>query len=126
MSARVYAFGFTQEEESRINALFAEMGIPEIVRIGKQQGSVTLRDIIEQGRIGDSETELDERIVLFHEVSEKGVYALMQSIKSIEVPKPIFAVVTEHSIEWTFEELAHHLLQEKKAFEEGRPDSSGA
>jgi hypothetical protein len=122
MSARVYAFGFTQEEENRINARFAGLGIPEIVRIRKRQGSVTLREIIEEGKSGESEMELDERIVLFNEVSERGVYALMQEIKSLDVPKPIFAVVTENSIGWTFEELASHLLQEKRAFERGRSD----
>ena len=126
MSARVYAFGFTAEEEKRINTRFSEMGIPEIVRIDKRQGSVKLRDIIEKGTSGEGEMELDEHIVLFNEVSERGVYALMQEIKSLDVPKPIFAVVTENSIEWTFEDLASHLLQEKRAFEKGKPDRDGS
>jgi len=122
MSARVYVYGFTQEEEKRINSLFGELGIPEVVRIERSQGSVTLGDIIENGKSGDDELAYDERTILFHEISDKGVYALMQAIKSIDVPKPIFAVVTEHSIHWTFEQLAGHLLREKRAFEQGRPD----
>ena len=122
MSARIYVYGFTQEEEKRINALFGELGIPEAVRIERNQGSVTLGDIIENGKSGDGDLEYDERIVLFHEISDKGVYTLMQAIKSVDVPKPIFAVVTEHSRHWTFEQLASHLLREKTAFEQGRPD----
>ncbi len=122
MSARVYVYGFTLEEDERIDALFGELGIPEAVRIEKDQGSVTLEDIIENGKSGDGKLEYDERIVLFHEISDKGVYTLMQAIKSIDVPKPIFAVVSDHSMHWTFEQLASHLLREKNAFEQGRPD----
>ena len=122
MRARVYVYGFTVEEDERIDALFEELGIPEAVRIEKNQGSVTLEDIIENGKSGDGELECDERIILFHEISDKGVYTLMQAVKSIDVPKPIFAVVTEHSMHWTFEQLASHLLREKTAFEQGRPD----
>ena len=120
MSARVYIFGFSPEEEERIQERFAEIGIPAAVRIGKNQGSVVLRDIIEGGLEGSAEMRIDERIVLMHEVSEKGIHSLMQLIKELPVPPPIFAVVTEHSINWTFEELARHLLEEKRSMEARR------
>jgi len=42
---------------------------------------------------------------------------LMQVFKSLEIPKPIFAVVTETSITWTLRQLMEHLIEEKQAHE---------
>jgi hypothetical protein len=55
--------------------------------------------------------------VLFHNVSDVGVRSLMQVFKSLEIPKPIFAVVTKTSIEWTLSYLMEHLIEEKRAHE---------
>jgi hypothetical protein len=53
--------------------------------------------------------------VLFCGISEEGVRTLMGLIKGIISPKPIFAMVTEHSLGWTFRELMRHLEAEKEA-----------
>ena len=66
---------------------------------------------------GKSVVESGDPIVLFHEISDKGVFSLMSLIKDLAVPRPIFAVITEQSITWTFSVLLRHLLSEKEAME---------
>ena len=61
---------------------------------------------------------LDRPVVLFYNVSNAGVSTLMQVFKSLAIPKPIFAVVTETSITWTLTQLMDHLIEEKR-FHEG-------
>jgi hypothetical protein len=56
-------------------------------------------------------------MVLFFKLSDGGVRSLMQLFKSIEIPKPIFAVVTATSITWTLEQLMSHLIEERRAHE---------
>ena len=74
-----------------------------------------LEDIILQGKEGTEKLRSDEKLVLFCGISEKGVKTLMPLIRGIGSPKPIFAMVTEHSLRWTFRELMRHLTAEKDA-----------
>ena len=55
--------------------------------------------------------------MLFYNLSDAGVRNLMQVFKSLEIPKPIFAIVTETSITWTLERLMEHLIEEKRTHE---------
>ena len=74
-------------------------------------------DILREGAIGTEEFTCRERLVLFANLSEAGVKSLMQVLKSLEIPKPIFAVVTETPVAWTLRQLMEHLIEEKRAHE---------
>jgi len=124
VSARVFIFGFTPEEEKQIQDRFEQIGIPAAVRIERDQGPVVLEDIIYRDVHGEEEMELSERIVLMNDISHRGVTSLMMLFKELPVPRPIFAVVTEHSVKWPFEKLAAHLLQEKRSMQARRANAT--
>ena len=115
--ARILVFGFTDAEQALINRRLAEIGVPPPFRLEKRHGSVVIGDILREGAIGTEEFECREQLVLFSNLSEAGVRSLMQVFKSLEIPKPIFAVVTETSITWTLKQLMEHLIEEKRAHE---------
>lgn len=117
-TARVLTFGFTDSERERIDERLAEIGVPPPARLEKRHGSVVIGDILRQGAIGSEEFDCRERLVLFYNLSDTGVRSLMQVFKSLEVPKPIFAIVTETSITWTLRQLMEHLIEEKRAHED--------
>jgi hypothetical protein len=83
----------------------------------KRHGSVVIGDILREGAIGTEEFDCPERLVLFYNLSEAGVRSLMRVFKSLEIPRPIFAIVTETSITWTLQQLMEHLIEEKQAHE---------
>jgi hypothetical protein len=116
--ARVLTFGFTDSERERIDERLAEIGVPPPARLEKRHGSVVIGDILRQGAIGSEEFDCRERLVLFYNLSDAVVRSLMQVFKSLEVPKPIFAIVTETSITWTLRQLMEHLIEEKRAHED--------
>jgi len=115
--ARVLTFGFTSGENESIDRRLAEIGVPPPLQLGKRHGSVVIGDILRQGAIGSEEFECPERLVLFYNLSDSGVSSLMRVFKSLEIPRPIFAVVTETSITWTLRQLMEHLIEEKRAHE---------
>ena len=123
MGARVYVFGFSEGEKELIDRSLEGLGAPPTVRILGNQSDVVLGDIVSQGRQGTGSLDESQRVVLFHELSNQGVYTIMNTIKSLDVAKPIFAVITEQSIQWTFAELLDHLVREREAFE--RSNASG-
>jgi hypothetical protein len=115
--ARVLTFGYSSAENERIDRRLAEIGVPPPLQLGKRHGSVVIGDILRQGAIGNEEFECPERLVLFYNLSDSGVTSLMRVFKSLEIPRPIFAVVTETSITWTLRQLMEHLSEEKRAHE---------
>jgi len=121
--ARILVFGFTGEEQRRIDEGLAGLGVPAAVRLRPGQASVTLRDILEGGQDGPGEAgqlTAPEPLVLFHNVSDGGVQFLMRFFREASGRRPIFAVVTPASIEWTLAELLGHLQAERAALEAGR------
>ena len=115
--ARILTFGFTTDEQKRIDESLVALGVPPTTRLKAEQGNVMLKDIIDMGMVGQQRFQCEERLVLFHNVSDTGLRSLIQMFKTIEVPRPIFAVVTETSITWTLEQLMEHLVEEKRAHE---------
>jgi hypothetical protein len=115
--ARILTFGFTSDEQARIDESLVALGVPSTTQLKAEQGQVVLKDIIDRGTVGQQRFNCRERLVLFHNISDAGLRSLIQMFKAFEVPRPIFAVVTETSINWTLEQLMEHLVEEKRAHE---------
>ncbi len=115
--ASILTFGFSAAEHERIDARLSEIGVPAPTRLQKGHGSVVIGDILREGAVGTEDFDCRERLVLFYNLSDAGVRSLMQVFKSLGIPKPIFAVVTETSITWTLRQLMEHLIEEKRAHE---------
>ena len=107
---QIHAVAFRTVVE-RIDARLTEIGVPPSGRLEKRHGSVVIGDILRQGVIGTEEFDCRERLVLFYNLSDVGVRSMIQVFKSLGIPKPIFAVVTETSITWTLQQLMEHLIE---------------
>jgi hypothetical protein len=110
---RLLAWNYTLEEKSRLDAILAEIKAPSAVVIHKSQGHLTLREIIHTDAHSEQEFTSEEKVLLFYNIPQKGVLFLINTFKQVDLPRPIYAVVTEHSIEWPFNELLEHLVEER-------------
>lgn len=115
---RLLVWNYSKEEKERLDALLKEIGAPPAVTIEKGRGNLTLREIIHTDTHSESEFSSDEKVILFYNIPQKGVFFLIDTFNKSSFPRPIYAVVTEHSIEWPFSELLDHLVGEKKRAEE--------
>ncbi len=121
MKAKILVFGFDAEEQRRIDEGLEAIGVPAAVKLGPGQAKVRLRSILEEGGEGGPEASgglsVPQPLVLFHNLSDGGVQTLMRFFRQASSRRPIFAVVTPTSIEWTLAELAGHLQAERAALE---------
>ena len=122
--ARILVYGFSAEEQRRIDEGLASLGVPPALKARPEQGGVVLRRIL-AGESAAAATEAAEDVgrkplVLFHNISDSGVRALLGFFREAARGRPLFAVSTPTSLEWTLEELVAHLEQERAALEEGR------
>ncbi len=124
---RLLCWSYSREEKSRLDALLKEIGAPPAHDIEKTQGCLTLRSIIdgvgEAGKAADPDGSLapldsDEKVLLFYNIPQKGVFILLNLFKKeAGLPRPIYAMVTEHSIDWPFHQLLEHLVEERTRME---------
>ncbi len=114
---RLLVWNYSEEEKSGLDALLARIGAPHAVTIESSRGYLTLRDIIHTNKSSDADFLSDEKAVLFYNIPQKGVFFLINTFKESNLPRPLYAVVTEHSIEWPFSELLEHLVQEREKME---------
>lgn len=112
---RLLVWNYTDEEKQRLDALLQEIGAPCAVTIAPGQGHLLLREILAAEEGSGEVLESEEKVVLFFNIVQKGVHFLINTFKQTELPRPIYAVVTEHSINWPFSELLEHLVQEREA-----------
>lgn len=113
---RLLVWNYTIEEKATLDQLLTDVEAPPAVTIDQHQGHVLVRDIIHTDRRAEDVFECDEKIVLFYNIPPKGISFLIDVSKKRPLPRPIYAAVTEYSLEWPFSELAEHLIAERVEF----------
>lgn len=122
LEPRLLLWNYSSEEKASLDALLEAIKAPPAFVIDKNQGHLTLREIIHTGGTSDKELNSEEKVVLFYNIPQKGVLYLMNLYKQTALPRPIYAVVTEHSIEWPFSDLLEHLVEERERFHAQRTE----
>ena len=122
--ARILVYGFSAEEQRRIDEGLASLGVPPALKARPEQGGVALRRILAgespaAAQAPPAEGGRRDPLVLFHNISDSGVRALLGFFREAASGRPIFAVSTPTSLDWTLEELAAHLERERAMLEEG-------
>ncbi len=113
---RLLVWNYTSEEKAGLDRLLKDIQAPQAVTIEKDQGHLPLTEIVHTDKRTENAFECDEKIVLFYNIPPKGISFLIDVSKKRPLPRPIYAVITEHSIEWPFSELAVHLIEEREEF----------
>ena len=114
---KLLVWSYTDEEKKKLDAILSEIGAPSAVAIEPGQGRYKLHEIIEGKPPAEEPFVSQEKVVLFHDVPQKGVMFLIKFFKQVDLPRPIYAMVTEHSINWPFHELLEHLVEERDRME---------
>jgi hypothetical protein len=119
-SPRLLVWNYTIEEKAALDEFLRQIEAPPAVSIPARRGHLPLKDILHTDRTATDDFHSDEKVLLFYNIPQKGVYFLIQAFKNANLPRPIYAVVTEHSINWPFSELVEHLVEERNAVEAAR------
>ena len=114
---RIFTFGFTEDESAAIDAALAEVRVPPPTRLRPSQAGCRVGDIVDRDADGTGSLESTEHLVLFARLPGEAVGGLVDYFRGIDVPRPIFATVTETSATWTLAELLEHLAEERRAHE---------
>lgn len=113
----ILAYGLTQEEEERLNSVLLKQNILPCKVIQKNMGNVTIKDILCNIEVKESNIELPlEKLLLFNNYKDKELYELIDNIREAKSASTILAAVTPTSMKWTVGYLLEHLIEEREAY----------
>lgn len=110
--------GFDYDEQLKLNEVLKENNLPLYKVIDEAMVNTTIEEILMSKEAGMVNTPVqEEKVVLFNQCSDEEIRTAMRAIKACYSQKPIFAVVTPTSMNWKFNYLLEHLMEERSRFE---------
>ncbi len=116
----VVIYGYNTEEVNKLK-IFLENKLDISLNIisASEKEKMTIADILE-----NSENEIfevkDTKVLMFLDFLDEEIRFLLYNFSDINIPKPLFCVLTEHNINWSFDKLIEDLIEERKHFEENK------
>jgi len=104
-------YGFNEEEKNHVSEILKN----NCKSVEETMGKMKIRDILDGLKLEMLNSELPkEKLILFNNFEDEELKESIRLIKSVIQPAPIFAIVTDTSVDWTFEHLLEHLIEERE------------
>ena len=95
------------------------MGIKDQIVLNSKNGDETIKNILED-KIEKTEGEgVKERAIIFNAIAPGKVHIFLENLKKVGIQRPLVAMVTETSINWTIDVLVKNLIAERRALRSG-------
>lgn len=108
-------FGFDKEEKQIMHDLMKKNNLPDYKVIEETMGKMKIKDILNGLKLNIYNCRLpQEKVILLNNFNDEELEKVIKDLRVNLISKPILAVVTETSIEWTFENLLEHLIEERE------------
>ena len=110
---------FTPQEARQIMNVARMVGIKESITLKPTHGENKIREILD-GQISETEVEaLKEKTIIFNGIPSARVSLFIDGLKKCRIKRPIIAMVTEQTIDWTLHELLINLANERSSLNRG-------
>lgn len=108
---KVLAYGLDAEEMAKM-----KKSNIKLLPVNETMLNMKVFDILaEKNEVGESNDRFKgEKILVFNAIPDVQLKLLIDLTKRVIKKRPILAVVTETSIEWSFEQLVEHLIEERE------------
>lgn len=112
----ILLYGLSDKEKLQISYIIRQHKLPNYKIISKEMCNMKIKDILEGFKFEILNSNLpEEKVVLFNNLNDNEMDIAIKSIKTA-IPEVIMADVTPTSIEWHFNELLEHLIEERNWF----------
>lgn len=118
---QVMVFGFSEDQQMKIKDISGKFKA-SFKTIANHMISLTLKEILNDqvthtDNICNEHSKINnEKVILFNDFEESELKKIIKSIRENKDLGCILAVVTPTSINWTFEYLTNHLIEEREWF----------
>ncbi|WP_297130630.1 DUF3783 domain-containing protein [Terrisporobacter sp.] len=96
------------------------VGIKDCIFLDSTNGKTTIEDILNNKVSDDNEEKWTNKAVIFNNINQTKISGFLDSLKKMKIARPLSAVVTETTIDWTLNKLVYNLIQERNALKSGQ------
>ena len=96
----------------KIKSVFRLSGISDIIILKNDNLNTTIKDILDNNLLEDSEEKINSRAIIFNNIESRKISAVSDNLKKLKVQRPLLATVTETSINWDLKNLLYNLQEE--------------
>jgi hypothetical protein len=111
---------FNMKESNNIKNVARLIGIKDIINVDYKNGQTTINDILENNIKQNDDLSSKNKVILFNNIPIQKINGLLDNLKKIKINRPLSAMITEETINWTLDKLILNLLNERKAINEGK------
>lgn len=111
---------FDKKELSMIRNVSRFAGIKENIVVSGKHGENTINDILSGEIEEDNEKVLSNKAIIFNNIPAQRISGFLDSLKKMRMRRPLTAMVTETSIDWTLSNLIANLIEENTALSSGK------
>ena len=105
-------FNFNNKDLMTIKSVFRLSGISDIIILKNDNLNTTIKDILDNNLLNDSEEKINSRAIIFNNIESRKISAVSDNLKRLKVQRPLLATVTETSINWELKNLLYNLQEE--------------
>lgn len=114
----ILIYGFNQKEIADIDKLVLNNNLVKFKVVDNHMGKMQIESIIQGLKLPIAEGSVNnEKVILFNNLDDEELEKSIKLFRNNVYNKIIFAVVTPTSINWTFDELLEHLVEERNWME---------
>ena len=111
---------FNKKEASMIKNIGRLLGIKDCIFVDSKNGKTIIKDILENNISDENEEVWTNKAVIFNNITQLKISGFLDNLKKMKIARPLSAVVTDTTIEWTLNKLVYNLIQERQALKSGQ------
>ncbi len=116
----VMIVNFNKKEAVLIKNICGFIGVRDCIFLDKTNGNSTIKNILDNDISSDCEDGFVNKAVIFNNIPNKKINSFLESLKKMRINRPLTAMVTDTSIDWTLNNLLYNLVEERKALSTGK------
>ncbi|MEG0857110.1 MAG: DUF3783 domain-containing protein [Terrisporobacter sp.] len=116
----IMVVNFNKKEIGMIKNIGRLVGIRDCISLDYKNGQSKIVDILNDNVLTDGEETWTNKAIIFNNIEQMKINGFLESLKKMKIQRPLSAVVTETTIDWTLSKLVYNLLEERKALNLGK------
>lgn len=118
--ACVMIVNFNKKESALIKNICGFIGIRDCIFLDTKNGDTLIKDILDNNISLDCEDGLSNKAIIFNNIPHVKINSFLDNLKKMRINRPLSAMVTETTLNWTLNKLIANLLEERRAISEGK------
>lgn len=110
---------FTPQEARQIMNVARMTGVKDMITLKPSFGHNKIREILDNQATETEVEALKEKTIIFNGIPSNRVSLFIDGLKKCRIKRPIIAMVTDQTIDWTLADLLINLANERSSISRG-------